>query len=54
MPLLTELENPFLVGFYKYAAPTALDLVSKSPSEVPFVFQCYHEQLVTSFSTGFQ
>jgi hypothetical protein len=24
MPLLTELENPFLVGFYTYFAPTTL------------------------------
>jgi hypothetical protein len=24
MPLLTELENPLLIGFYKYATPAAL------------------------------
>jgi hypothetical protein len=53
MPLLTELGNPFWWRFYKDAAPTALGLVSKSPFEVPFVPQCYHEQLATSLETDF-
>jgi hypothetical protein len=34
MPLLTELENPFLAWFYKYFAPLALNHAVIFPSAV--------------------